>query len=786
MSTINHLLGHAFVKKTGDRIDVFEGPHTLADFFSVIAEGSDVPRMLKDRFADVVSVKDFGAVGDGEIDDTEAFEAAAASGKTVLIPDGTYKITSYVGGGTFIRSKGALITRLVESIFEIAPTDSRLHALSFSGTFIKKLTPFNGQFTRAVQSCAYDKFDDVLYTTGNYGGIGTFVYAFRWSTGELLGTNYKANPFYGAFAHQGIGLYRPTEDVAPKFFSSGSRYPTVDTEDDEATLKLNLLNWDYNNPTTFSIERTWQLFPTSTYKYPNHPTVCVSEDGTKLCAHAIRAADNVPVIGVWNVHEILSASDGIDLTTIAEHIFDSPFNQLVGGIQGLACDSQNIYLLASSASISPHYVYVMSITTGLSVFIRRQSTEGLEWNTPKLQAIEGETLGFLPVNGQSHLVMGVSVASLDDADENFIVPHFYDLETAQSELTSPVNRIQNSSTDTSDDYQRLIRTGIYYCPAGKQTDLSGGAWILQVMSAQDVIGSNDGARQILYRGNTVNDVRTRLVMRNEGATSDWVKFVVTDENGNIEPFPLKSDGSNAFWLWKRSGGEDCGLKGIISTGTVNFHTVGAPRLWLEVLRDTDDSFAVALWNNEGQKTFYPTSNNVASLGLSSNLWTQVYAATGTINTSDSRYKSSVASASDTLLDAIGAVPIHTFQFTDAVEKKGPEAARFHVGVIAQEVASAFEAKGLDAARYGLFCHDEWQDEYETVEVVDQPEVLGEDDEVVTPAVVHTERRKVLDAGDRYGIRYEELLMLECARLRRELQRMKIALTDNGIKVGDAI
>ena len=104
-------------------------------------------------------------------------------------------------------------------------------------------------------------------------------------------------------------------------------------------------------------------------------------------------------------------------------------------------------------------------------------------------------------------------------------------------------------------------------------------------------------------------------------------------------------------------------------------------------------------------------------------------------------------------------------------------------MIAQEVASAFREHGLDAARYGLFCHDEWQDEYETVEVVDQPEVLDENGEVVTPAVVHTERRKVLDAGDRYGIRYEELLMLECARLRRELQRVNTALIAHGITLG---
>lgn len=98
MATINHLQGYAFAKKKGDRIDVFEGPHTLADFMPVIAEGSDVPRMLKDRFADVVNVKDFGARGDGVHDDTNAFSRAGETGKKVFVPQGKYLITENVTG----------------------------------------------------------------------------------------------------------------------------------------------------------------------------------------------------------------------------------------------------------------------------------------------------------------------------------------------------------------------------------------------------------------------------------------------------------------------------------------------------------------------------------------------------------------------------------------------------------------------------------------------------------------------------------------------------------------
>lgn len=55
---------------------------------------NSIKRTLHDKNNDLVSVKDFGVVGDGVTDDTVAFQAAIDSKKSLYIPDGIYLISS--------------------------------------------------------------------------------------------------------------------------------------------------------------------------------------------------------------------------------------------------------------------------------------------------------------------------------------------------------------------------------------------------------------------------------------------------------------------------------------------------------------------------------------------------------------------------------------------------------------------------------------------------------------------------------------------------------------------
>lgn len=89
--------------------------------------------------------------------------------------------------------------------------------------------------------------------------------------------------------------------------------------------------------------------------------------------------------------------------------------------------------------------------------------------------------------------------------------------------------------------------------------------------------------------------------------------------------------------------------------------------------------------------------------------------------------------------------IKKYKLKAAVAEKGSDA-RYHFGVITQEVITVFEQHGLDAFAYGIVCYSEW--EAGSAEVDEEGNIVAE----------------AREAGSAYAIRYEELNMFLLAAL----------------------
>jgi len=184
-------------------------------------------------------------------------------------------------------------------------------------------------------------------------------------------------------------------------------------------------------------------------------------------------------------------------------------------------------------------------------------------------------------------------------------------------------------------------------------------------------------------------------------------------------------------------------------------------MYFQVSDNGNPSSALTIFNNKAMNLtnyhmdssrFYPHTDGDKDLGMSSYRFDVVYATTSTINTSDSREKTTLTALTTNEINASKALAkeFGTYKWLSAVSEKGSNA-RTHIGITAQKVKEIMEANSLDPTKYAFYCYDEWDaTEEETVEYKDKNNMTGESTtvkDVIKPAK---------DAGNRYGIRYSEL------------------------------
>ena len=126
--------------------------------------------------------------------------------------------------------------------------------------------------------------------------------------------------------------------------------------------------------------------------------------------------------------------------------------------------------------------------------------------------------------------------------------------------------------------------------------------------------------------------------------------------------------------------------------------------------------------------------------------------------SDQRLKQQIAEIDDKLLDAWQDVDLVQFKYNDAVDQK-KDKARLHTGYVVQQIDSACKSHGVDISQYGLYCHEEYPQETEEVEVEQ------------ADGTKTKEKKVIREASEHYSLRYTEVYAVECMYLRRCIARL---------------
>jgi hypothetical protein len=137
----------------------------------------------------------------------------------------------------------------------------------------------------------------------------------------------------------------------------------------------------------------------------------------------------------------------------------------------------------------------------------------------------------------------------------------------------------------------------------------------------------------------------------------------------------------------------------------------------------------------------PYNDNSVACGGAANRWTQIWAVSNTINTSDENEKTEISNLDEVEKRVATRIKglVKKYKWKDSVAKKGDDNARIHVGFIAQDIRDAFVAEGLDPTRYGMFCSDDIPAE----EAVYYPD--------------GTLKKAAVTACTRLGVRYDQVI-----------------------------
>lgn len=376
-------------------------------------------RTWQTKAREIVSVKDFGAVGNGSTDDTAAIQAAitavaAASGGTVFFPKGTYKISSALtvtAGNTCLQGEGygaAILTTnsttadmitvgtgTVSSVTNVAVRD-----LAFRTSVTRSdgaAVAMNGCYIGEITGCN---------TSGMFRGItvkGTSKIIF-------LERNYIASPVPST----GLGIYLTgtSNDI---YMTNNFVIGDVATQPSAGILIDNASGvWGYNT-STFQTGNGLYIAPGTGSLVENCFFLkCAYDSGTgnglTIAPTGTGAARRIQFTSCWSGS---NSAHGVNIVGAAGTIDDVQFlgyRAYVNGQYGILCSGSgaiNIYLseciTSGNSSSSSGTYHGISFGTGSSKFRVQNCRSGQVGNMTNTQ---GYGLAMTDSTSNNLLVVG--------------------------------------------------------------------------------------------------------------------------------------------------------------------------------------------------------------------------------------------------------------------------------------------------------------------------------------------------------------------------------------------
>ena len=200
---------------------------------------------------------------------------------------------------------------------------------------------------------------------------------------------------------------------------------------------------------------------------------------------------------------------------------------------------------------------------------------------------------------------------------------------------------------------------------------------------------------VVSDGLTVDGASTTQTLVVDGASTTKTLVVDNSANGVVQEFKL--------------GGTVCGGVRTTVSGGIPDITLGNNVVGLRFVRASGGASAnispTSVVDNSAQ-------DDLIDLGRSAARFDDIFATNGTINTSDATEKQSIEELTEAEIRVAQTCKslVRKFKWNSAVEKKGIEGARYHFGVMAQDVQAAFASEGLSAEDYGVFVSETWTNE----------------------------------------------------------------------------